>query len=181
MKIETSLRDLGEVSITSLRDAILAQDEMAWNEFDHRQRAYDVHHDTQSIVALFCDNAWPDVTVSRMPGWTRIAAVATPLMDEIITRHYPPGGTILRAMAARLKAGGRIAPHIDALPSFRAAHRIHAPLVTHPGVRFTIDGRPCPMVVGRAYEINNQLPHSVLNTGSEDRISFIFDYLPPAA
>jgi hypothetical protein len=37
------------------------------------------------------------------------------------------------------------------------------------------------MVVGRAYEINNQLPHSVLNTGSEDRISFIFDYLPPAA
>ena len=49
------------------------------------------------------------------------------------------------------------------------------------GVRFTIDGRPCPMRVGRWYEINNQLPHSVMNAGAEDRINFIFDYMPPAA
>jgi hypothetical protein len=47
-------------------------------------------------------------------------------------------------------------------------------------VRFTIDGRPCRMEVGQAYEINNQKMHSVMNGGTEDRITFIFDYLPPA-
>jgi hypothetical protein len=37
------------------------------------------------------------------------------------------------------------------------------------------------MQVGRGYEINNQLPHSVMNTGTEDRITFIFDYVPPGS
>ena len=42
-----------------------------------------------------------------------------------------------------------------------------------------IDGRPHPLAVGRAYEVNNQKNHSVMNKGTEDRITFIFDYLPP--
>jgi hypothetical protein len=33
--------------------------------------------------------------------------------------------------------------------------------------------------VGDAYEINNQKNHSVMNSGKEDRVTFIFDYLPP--
>jgi len=36
------------------------------------------------------------------------------------------------------------------------------------------------MTLGRAYEINNQKTHSVMNRGSEARISFIFDYFEPA-
>jgi hypothetical protein len=179
MNIGAPFRDLGLADVGPLRDAILAQGEEAWRECDHRQRVYDVHHHTESIVLLFCDDVWPGVSVSRMPGWARLAGIAVPLMEDVIAMHYPVGGTILRAMAAKLKAGGRIAPHTDALPSFRAAHRIHAPLTAGGGVRFTIDGRPCPMRVGRWYEINNQLPHSVMNAGSEDRINFIFDYLPP--
>ena len=62
---------------------------------------------------------------------------------------------------------------------FAAGHRIHVPITTNPRVRFTIDGRPCRMEVGQAYEINNQKMHSVMNGGTEDRITFIFDYLPP--
>ncbi len=179
MRIVGPFHDLGEVEISPLRDAVLSLDQAAWRECDHRQRAYDVHHDTESVVLLFCDESWPNVRVSRMPGWDRLAAIAYPLMESAIARWYEPGGIILRAMAAKLNAGGRIALHTDALPSFQAAHRLHAPLTTNSGVRFTIDGRPCKMEVGRLYEINNQLPHSVLNAGAEDRISFIFDYLPP--
>ena len=180
MRIGVPFRDLGAAEIGALRDAVLAQDADAWRECDHRQRAYDVHHDTESIVLLFCDEAWPDVQVKRMPGWRRLAPVAMPFVEAALARCYPPGGVLLRVMAAKLNAGGRIAPHTDALPSFKAAHRVHAPLTTNAGVRFTIDGRPCKMEVGRLYEINNQLPHSVMNAGAEDRISFIFDYLPPA-
>ena len=45
--------------------------------------------------------------------------------------------------------------------------------------RTGIDGKPYAFEVGKAYEINNQLQHSVVNLGTEDRITFIFDYVPP--
>ena len=53
------------------------------------------------------------------------------------------------------------------------------PIVTNPRVRFMIDGQPCQLQVGEAYEINNQKIHSVMNKGDTDRINFIFDYVPP--
>jgi hypothetical protein len=42
-----------------------------------------------------------------------------------------------------------------------------------------IDGRPHQLQPGQAYEINNQKRHSVMNKGKENRITFIFDYVPP--
>jgi len=42
-----------------------------------------------------------------------------------------------------------------------------------------IDGRPYQFKIGEVYELNNQKQHSVMNKGSEDRITFIFDYVPP--
>ena len=76
--------------------------------------------------------------------------------------------------------GGHIRPHTDAHPSFHAGHRIHVPITTNRRVRFMIEGRPHRMEVGQAYEINNQKTHSVANRGDEDRITFIFDYVPPS-
>ena len=86
---------------------------------------------------------------------------------------------IIRAMAAKLLAGRRIDPHHDSHPSFHCGHRIHIPITTNPRVRFMIDGRPYQLQVGQAYELNNQKQHSVMNKGKQDRITFIFDYVPP--
>ena len=55
------------------------------------------------------------------------------------------------------------------------------PLTTNPRVRLVIDGRAHQLQIGQAYEINNQMTHSVMNSGKEDRITFIFDYMPPRA
>ena len=181
MDIGVPYRELGDVSVTELQSSVLSQPEDAWREQEYRQRAYDVHHETESIVLVFCDEAWPQVTVTKEAGWARLADAAVPVMHDIIARHYRPGGTILRAMAAKLKAGGRIKPHIDSLQSFRAGHRIHVPITTNPGIRFTIDGKPFIMEVGKAYEINNQKSHSVMNVSDEDRITFIFDYVAERA
>ncbi len=82
-------------------------------------------------------------------------------------------------MAAKLLAGGKIKSHCDEHESFHCGHRIHVPITTNPRVWFTIDGRPYQFEVGQAYEINNQKQHSVTNKGTEDRITFIFDYVPP--
>jgi hypothetical protein len=181
MNIDQPLRELGTVDSAALREAILAQDELAWQEDQYRQEEFDVHRQTQSIVVLFLNlEKWPELAVLKEPGWGRLADVAVPLMNDIIRDHYPPGGTIIRAMAAKLLAGGKITPHVDRHPSFHAGHRIHVPITTNPRVRFMIDGQPYQFEPGKAYEINNQKMHSVMNKGKDDRITFIFDYVPPS-
>ena len=179
MDIDIPLKELGEVDSAALRDRILEQEAAAWHEDAYRQQEYDVHRETESIVLVFTHGEnWPNSEIRKEPGWDRLADVAVPLMHEILAKHYTPGGTIIRAMAAKLKAGGKITPHRDHHPSFHAGHRIHVPITTNPRVRFMIDGRPYQFEVGQAYEINNQLQHSVANKGTEDRITFIFDYVP---
>ena len=148
MDIGEPIRCFGKVDMEPLAAAILAQDEAAWNENIQRQKDYEVHEQTRSVVLLFAEvSDWPAVEVSKQPGWDRLA-------------------------------GGRILPHRDSHPSFGAGHRIHVPIVTNPRVRFMIDGRPFQLEVGQAYEINNQKVHSVMNKGDVDRINFIFDYVP---
>lgn len=180
MDIDTPLRELGPIDSGALAAAILAQDEDAWREELHRQKSYDVHRQTESIVMVFTElDDWPDITIKKEPGWDRLVDVAMPLMHDIIGQFYPVGGTIIRAMAAKLPAGGKITSHRDSHPSFHFGHRIHVPITTNPRVRFMIDGRPYRFRVGQAYEINNQKTHGVMNKGTEDRITFIFDYVPP--
>ncbi len=178
MNIDTPLKNLGGIDIDSLRRTVLSLDEETWLLNERRQTDYEVHRQTRSVVMVFCDGPMQDLVVTKSDGWDALADVAVPVMHEIIGRCYEPGGTIIRAMAANLLAGGRINPHFDSHSSFRLSHRIHVPITTNPRVRFTIDGRPFQLKVGQAYEINNQKTHSVINSGSEDRITFIFDYLP---
>ncbi|MDX1509187.1 MAG: aspartyl/asparaginyl beta-hydroxylase domain-containing protein [Woeseiaceae bacterium] len=180
MNIGERLRELGEVDTTALTEAILNLDERAWHEEEYRQEAFEVHRQTQSVVLVFVNlDNWPNLEVQKEPGWDRLADVAMPVMHDIIDRCYPKGGAIIRAMAAKLLAGGRITPHTDSHPSFHIGHRIHVPITTNKRVRFMIDGKPHRLEVGKAYEINNQMNHGVMNKGSEDRITFIFDYIPP--
>ncbi len=179
MDIDTPLRELGPIGSDALREAILAQDEIAWKEDKYRQEEFEVHHSTESIVVVFVDiDEWPNIVVNQEPGWPRLSEVALPLMNEIIKRFYAPGGTVIRAMAAKLLAESVITPHTDKHPSFHCGHRIHVPITTNPRVRFMIDGQQYQFKVGEAYEINNQKMHSVMNKGAEDRITFIFDYVP---
>jgi quercetin dioxygenase-like cupin family protein len=180
MDIEYPLSDLGEFAIGSIRKAILALGEDAWLLNTYRQNTYEVHKDTQSVLLVFTDGSgWPDIEISKERGWGLLAEQAVPVMNEIIGRHYPPGGVIVRAMAVKLLAGGSIKSHRDKHPSFYYSHRVHIPIVSNPKVHFMLDGQRHDLQVGKVYEINNQKQHSVTNAGHEARINFIFDYLPP--
>ena len=69
MDIDTPLRKLGRIDSDALREAILAQDEIAWKEDKYRQEEFEVHHATESIVVLFVDiDKWPNIVVSQEPG-----------------------------------------------------------------------------------------------------------------
>jgi len=163
MDIEGSLRELGPVDSSPLIEAVLSQEEESWKANQYRQQAYDVHTQTESLVMVFCDG-WPEMKVTKESAWDSLKETAVPLMRHIIENFYPAGGTVM---------------HRDTHQTFTHSHRIHIPITTNPGVRFMINGRPHRFMVGNAYEINNQKNHSVMNSGTEDRITFIFDYLPP--
>jgi hypothetical protein len=117
--------------------------------------------------------------VTHGNGWDLLAEEATPVMEGILSKHYPPGGTILRAMVTRLGPGCRIARHKDSHPSFTVAHRIHVPLVTNPEVEFIVGPERVPPRAHYAFELNNLMFHQVTNRGEQARIHFIFDYMPP--
>ncbi|MEM7740805.1 MAG: aspartyl/asparaginyl beta-hydroxylase domain-containing protein [Pseudomonadota bacterium] len=180
MDIGVPIKDLGAVNSEPLRETILSFEDSVWREEQLRQKKFDeVHQDTESVIMIFCDHDdWPNIDLVKGSGWDRMADKALPLMHGIIEEHYPKGGTIIRAMAAKLKAGSTITTHTDQHTSFHQGHRIHVPITTNNKVRFMIDGRPYKMHPGSAYEINNQKRHGVINRGDEDRITFIFDYVP---
>lgn len=180
MNIGAPARELGPVrSAPSLASTVLQLTEEIWREEELRQKSFRVHSRTQSLVLLFCGSEWPEMQVEKKSGWPHLAGTAVPVMREILDAHYERGGIILRAMAAKLLPHGTIEGHVDAHPSFSCAHRIHVPLLTNPDVIFLVGGRQITMDVGEAYEINNQMVHRVHNGGDEDRIHFIFDYVPP--
>ena len=182
MDIDVPLRELGAINTTALSDAILGLEDAVWREDESRQKSFYVHNLTRSIILVSVDDdKWPDRDVRHGPGWERLADVAVPVMEEIIKKHYPTGGEVIRAVAASLTAGGNIKAHTDLHQSFHCAHQIHVPITANPKVWFTIDGRPYQLKVGQAYEVNNQKQHSVTNKGTEDRITFIFDYIPPGS
>lgn len=179
MDIGIPLKELGAIEIDALRSAVLSLDKAAWESNALRQTRYDVHKNTKSIVLLFTTGVgWPDIEVSRESGWDLLSDIVQPIMDGILAKYYPAGGTIVRAMIANLTAGNVIGTHVDKDPSFHAGHRIHVPIVTNRRVRFMIDGKPYQFQVGKVYELNNQSTHSVVNRGKEDRLTLIFDYVP---
>ena len=179
MDIGIPLKELGEIDTSALREVILCAEEKDWLDNSYRQQVYDVHTQTHSLVMLFTTGeGWPDIEVRKESAWDLLTDAAMPLMESLLKQHYSAGGTIVRAMAAKLLAGGIIKPHVDGHPSFHSGHRIHVPITTNSRVRFMIDGQPFKFEVGKAYEINNQKTHSVMNKGKEDRITFIFDYIP---
>lgn len=51
-------------------------------------------------------------------------------------------------------------------------------MVTHEDVLFTVLDNTMNMKAGSAYEINNGMPHSVINNSNVDRIHLIVDLLP---
>ncbi|OYX49045.1 MAG: hypothetical protein B7Y90_08990 [Alphaproteobacteria bacterium 32-64-14] len=174
MLLEAPVRELGPVDYLPLKQAVEAVKAEAWFADQIRQQSFEQHRQTQSLVMLF-STAWPDPVIEKRSGWDYFAEPANTLIDSIIANNYPPGGRIIRAMAARLTAGGRIARHRDVHPSFAAAHRIHVPLVTNPDCDFVIRGLSHNLKEGQAYEVSNLDYHAVTNLGS-DRTHFIFDY-----
>lgn len=103
-----------------------------------------------------------------------------PYLHEVsaaIKREYGYSQIEYRSlMVVKLLAGKGIAEHIDEAGIYKYAHRVHIPIITNEGCVFTIDGKDGRMSAGEIVEINNTVPHSVIN-GDTDRVHLIVDIM----
>jgi aspartyl/asparaginyl beta-hydroxylase len=118
-------------------------------------------------------DVWP---VYTMPDWSRYQDVIQPIVDQVVGYLKQPGGLITRLALVRLRGGATIAPHVDEHAMAAKAHRIHVSLTDTPSVVYKIGGKKYSMRVGRAYDFNNRLRHSVRNTGRQPRVNIFIDY-----
>jgi len=176
MKLDTKVRSLGPVNHAALKAAVASAAPEVWLEDTLRQEAFDVHAQTQSIILLFADG-WPELSIRRRKGWKGYSHLVMPVMKQVIGTNYARPGTVIRAIFAKLVAGGTIDEHVDGHPSFAIAHRIHVPLITNDRVDFFVDGENHHLAEGTAYEISNLDLHAVANRSGEDRVHFIFDFI----
>lgn len=116
--------------------------------------------------------------VNVFPQWRAFQDVIGPLVDAAVAPIRTAQGVVNRIAVVELAPGGKIDPHVDGQEMAALAHRIHIPLISPPGVEYKIGGKKLKMRVGRAYDFNNRLQHSVRNKSPRPRVNILVDYLP---
>lgn len=87
-------------------------------------------------------------------------------------------GKVIRGEIIQMNKHSGIKPHVDGGVMLQLGRRIHIPLITNPKVIFEVFGEKKYLEVGSWYEINNIIPHSVINDSEYDRVHFIVDLMP---
>lgn len=130
----------------------------------------------QHIVLKFPDNYPHSHTpASYRPEWSHWKHLLSPIISNVAAKFQFDAFETSKIMFTRLNPWGKVPTHADLNPSSVLPHKIHVPLMTHPNVLFRIEDVPYHLAAGRAYELNNLLPHSVENDSDTPRIHFIFD------
>jgi hypothetical protein len=96
-----------------------------------------------------------------------------PYLREILASFQCP---LRAARLLRLRAGSRILEHTDLNLGYEDGEvRVHIPVFTNPEVDFRVGGKRLDLKPGECWYINFNLPHSVYNGGTTDRIHLVID------
>jgi hypothetical protein len=173
----TSIRPLGKVDISGIRDAILAIPESTWDaENADKPNKFEALDRTRHIVFRFVDNTRDWRASHDRPLWDEWRERLLPVMEQATRPYGYARAAYPRVMLARMAPGGIIHPHVDANPSAKWPHKIHVPILTNPKVGFLVGNTVHVFPEGEAVEVNNLGRHAVQNNGDTDRIHLIFEY-----
>ena len=80
-----------------------------------------------------------------------------------------------RSRLMGLGPGAQVPLHVDMHYHWRAHLRIHIPIITNPGVRFTVGEDSVHMAGGECWLFDSFQPHAVQNSGGEKRVHLVLD------
>jgi hypothetical protein len=148
----------------------MGADDTAWHE------VCDV--DVEQAVAALGMLVWHPIGKVRprfaMIKELKMGAFPWPYLVRKVMTCYPKRYKRKQVFLSNVLSGQRLPPHTDGNDD-KCEQRVHVPLKTNPGCRFTCDGEQFHMEVGKAYEINPTLWHGVENFGSSERIHLMFN------
>ena len=172
-----SVRQLGTVDVTSLRDAVLAIPDNVWElENSRKPNRFEALASTRHIVFRFVSNVADWRASYDRPLWRQWQTSIEPVLSSATAEYGYERGAYPRIMLARMAPGGVIHPHRDGNPAAKWPHKIHVPILTNDEVTFYVDGVGYHFAEGEVVEVNNMGLHAVENRGDTDRIHLIFEY-----
>ena len=145
-----------------------------WQEYDWRQKTFNAHQHTETIPLIFNEESLPfkdKLTPTRRKNFIFFEKEIVEL--ENILKTFYGSGFLVRLIIDKMLANTTIPKHVD---GGTVGYRHHIPIITNTGVVFTVGGENKHMMQGEIWEINNQLPHAVVNYG-EDRVHLIADWI----
>jgi hypothetical protein len=172
-----TIRRLGKVDVTALREAVLGLPEELWDaENAEKPNKFNALDATRHIMFRFVTKLRDWRESYDRPLWNEWRPLLEPVLSAATAEYGYARGAYPRVMLARMAPGGVIQPHRDTNPAAKWPHKIHVPLVTNDEVSFYVDGVAYHFPEGEAVEVNNMGVHAVENRGTSDRIHLIFEY-----
>jgi len=172
---ESFLKLNDSLDVEPLRRKVELISPETWATSD-RNRMFKVHSHTQSVALVHFED-YRHERPEYQEAWEEFRDELSPIIDYIAD-YYDDNGFVVRALLAKLSANGEIPLHTDAGYSLMNTHRIHLPVVTSDEVTFSVGGKTAQLRAGELWEINNATAHGVRNTGADDRVHLIIDWMP---
>jgi len=117
-------------------------------------------------------NIIPDLIAGGDYRDTALMAHFSSVKELLSTINCP----VMAVRFLNLKAGAIIKQHRDNELAFEMGEaRLHFPVVTNPDVKFYIEDERIPLREGDCWYMNANLPHSVSNEGTTDRLHLVID------
>lgn len=140
------------------------------------------HKNTQMYQLVFSDYRWVkdhfgDFEISVVNKLKTVEAIEQ-LNDIYKYLEEFFDGIVCRSEIIKMFPNTAIRKHVDGGYWLQYARRCHIPLITNPGVTFTVEDTTVHMETGKIYEINNALRHSVHNPTDFNRVHLIIDIMP---
>ena len=163
---------IGKLNISNWYTKINNFAEEEWLDYDWRQRVFAVHRHTETIPLIFNEEfAIPTKREKYKHFLEEIIQL------EHVFKDFYGQGFIIRLLLVKMLANTNIPTHTDRGSTLAIGRRHHIPIITNENVLFTVGGETKYMNPGEIWEINNQLPHAVVNHGDKDRVHLIADWI----
>ncbi|WP_017712890.1 aspartyl/asparaginyl beta-hydroxylase domain-containing protein [Prochlorothrix hollandica] len=172
-----TMRELGPVDISGIRDAILNLPLELWESEDtSKPNKFKELGRTSHIVFKFVKDYDNHSDAKFYDLWEEWKEKLQPVLEEATRPYGYAQGNFSRIMLAKLPAHSKIKPHIDPYDSSNFTHKIHIPIRTHADVEFMVGTKRYHFPEGYAFEVNNKAIHAAFNNSDIDRIHLIIEY-----
>ena len=176
-----TVKKLGEVDVGNYVHLFQSLDESDWMYWEDRYGMKAKSHENVLTLPLAMVSN-PDIQSKDM------SYPSSP--TELFEKYYDPvffgelttllnntlgDGYFINITFDLLKGQSEIVKHVDMFPTIAYNNRVHVPIITNESVSFYNEPDYVWMDEGEVYLIDNTLPHSVINGGS-DRIHLVVDW-----